>query len=1031
MLKLAGVKSEAAFYKKYPTQEAFMKVHGKAFKKAQVGTYIGGETNTVKPINFKDVYDKADLSITGKTNDMRKEEAYKQASLAAQQKQGSGGGGFLDSITPMLGKLAESGMGDAKYGKSIPTAQFGNMFDGGFHPGNINVPAGIGYTPMSTGLTQSGFQMPNSAQSFASNNSLPAGMPGTESSQSGVFDKIGGAVGKYAGPAAELYGGYKALRAERQLVKAAQQTEQLSQLALQASNTRPEKTQRRYVRPEDMITAGNQLSPTYGTGTNILAKNGKKLKKGGEIQNTYAPNNLYTDLGYDSDNIQKYEGGGSIPWDVVADQATNLGQSLTGGPNAGGSIGKTAGKALGNMIVPGLGGIVGGVIGGLAGNALDRNGQRIKKSEANATRNTQGVGFGQGVQDYLSQNSAVTKNGGNISKYEDGGYVSNDWTPQVITKFGDHSAKDIYDFAHEGMESLRAGGQIRGEYTPVSEEGLQTYALGGEVETTWGGKVKPIARNPYLPNSGEIVEFKGNSHTESDGNGHKGIGVQYKTPDSYTEYAEFGSKTAQADVEVQGGEPGHIDDKGNFNVGGALRLVPKMAKQTGSPELIKLANKYDSMKVQDIIKKNADQTNNVNKKMIKVTDQLSSLKPVTSFEAIEQKSLEAMKDGYDKQLQGLAGEVNTITNWQTSVNDTVKDMSEKLGYKISADHLARYGTVKKDTDPVTKDSKAKIGKKLTKPEASSDIEMPTHINNRLYNKSASEEYQSLLPYDTIGDKEEQDAQALSYETLKDPESATNQNSWLTALNSVLPYVRPSNARPLDQRQILGELSALSMNQLEPVQAQRYNPQLTSSSTISLQDQINEITAQTRAAQRMAQGNPAAQAMIASQAYEAINKVKGEEFRTNQDRTDKTYAANINTLNDAQLKNLGIFSKQSADQSLAKSNTKAVQQAALQSISDKYLQNEAANKKLQVAENTYNYRYDSAGRLINMNPLQYFTPSGAESKSGGKGLAPGYEFTYDSDQNIIGTRKTSKEDVAKNGTKLKAKNGSIVKAIKNL
>ena len=34
MLKIAGVKSEKEFYKKYPTEEAFMKAHGKQFKKA-------------------------------------------------------------------------------------------------------------------------------------------------------------------------------------------------------------------------------------------------------------------------------------------------------------------------------------------------------------------------------------------------------------------------------------------------------------------------------------------------------------------------------------------------------------------------------------------------------------------------------------------------------------------------------------------------------------------------------------------------------------------------------------------------------------------------------------------------------------------------------------------------------------------------------------------------------------------------------------------------------------------------------------
>jgi hypothetical protein len=126
MLKLAGVKTEAAFYKKYPTQEAFMKVHGKAFKKAQIGTYIGGETAApIKPINYGDLYDQSDMSITGKTNKMRQEEANKQAALAADQKVASGGGDSLSQIGGSLNQLGEAFGGDAEYGAYIPKAQIG------------------------------------------------------------------------------------------------------------------------------------------------------------------------------------------------------------------------------------------------------------------------------------------------------------------------------------------------------------------------------------------------------------------------------------------------------------------------------------------------------------------------------------------------------------------------------------------------------------------------------------------------------------------------------------------------------------------------------------------------------------------------------------------------------------------------------------------------------------------------------------------------------------------------------------------
>jgi hypothetical protein len=50
-LKLAGVKSEKAFYKKYPTEAAFFKAHPEAKKKVKkaqwgaVGNYLQGMNN--------------------------------------------------------------------------------------------------------------------------------------------------------------------------------------------------------------------------------------------------------------------------------------------------------------------------------------------------------------------------------------------------------------------------------------------------------------------------------------------------------------------------------------------------------------------------------------------------------------------------------------------------------------------------------------------------------------------------------------------------------------------------------------------------------------------------------------------------------------------------------------------------------------------------------------------------------------------------------------------------------------------------
>ena len=91
ILKIAGVKSEKEFYKKFPTEASFKKAHGKELKKAQlgasmtpeVGSYIGGDMDENSPLAYRELYDDIDLSITG-TNTA---ERIQLANLQAQQQQ--------------------------------------------------------------------------------------------------------------------------------------------------------------------------------------------------------------------------------------------------------------------------------------------------------------------------------------------------------------------------------------------------------------------------------------------------------------------------------------------------------------------------------------------------------------------------------------------------------------------------------------------------------------------------------------------------------------------------------------------------------------------------------------------------------------------------------------------------------------------------------------------------------------------------------------------------------------------------------
>jgi hypothetical protein len=246
------------------------------------------------------------------------------------------------------------------------------------------------------------------------------------------------------------------------------------------------------------------------------------------------------------------------------------------------------------------------------------------------------------------------------------------------------------------------------------------------------------------------------------------------------------------------------------------------------------------------------------------------------------------------------------------------------------------------------------------------------------------------------------------------------NAGLTALNSLVPFVRPTNQRPLNPDQLVPEMMALSMNQLEPVQAQLYNPMLQAQPyRVSLQDQRNEVIAQQRAAERMAYGYPAAAAMIASQASNAINKINAEEFRSNQTETMRAAESNRAQMNEAQRVNLGILDKQYERQSMASSNTKQQALEVAKSLAQKQAENRRVNNRQAILENMY--------------PTMSFTKSGVAYKN------PMYTAMFNIPD--VGTGATSKEDITspanffkneESSTKKKAgRNGAIVKAIKGL
>jgi hypothetical protein len=259
-----------------------------------------------------------------------------------------------------------------------------------------------------------------------------------------------------------------------------------------------------------------------------------------------------------------------------------------------------------------------------------------------------------------------------------------------------------------------------------------------------------------------------------------------------------------------------------------------------------------------------------------------------------------------------------------------------------------------------------------------------------------------------------------------PTKEKKKPDWLAGLNTLLPYLQRPYEEPMDMAQLYPEMMALSMNTLEPVKAQGVQPLLETPYDISFQDQLNEITAAERAAQKMSMGDPSALANVAAQSQAAKSKVLAEQFRANQAMKAGVYGRNRETLNQAQLQNLQIFADQEQKQQLAKAKTKATALEAMGSMADKIAKQKLENKTLAAYSNMFpNYR---------------FMPGDMRALPSGLTLFPtpvvGSTASTDKTEKTSKKKKTeedSDETTARKGKLIKKNNfnGSIVKALKNI
>ena len=787
------------------------------------------------------------------------------------------------------------------------------------------------------------FESPNIAgQSFQGNDQILANQQITEdnqfaqpSQQSGDFLS---AMTSGLPIVGQVLSGITALGAEKEKRKAAKQMKMVSDVTLMASNTREEAPERRYARPEDAVFSQQEMYPSYGTGTNPLAKNGKKLTKAqlGASLTSMLPGLM--------------RGAQGSPTAMVGSGIAN---AITGN-NAGGMIGGGIGSIFGP--IPRIGGT-------LIGGMLDTNPRKTKRYEQATDRNMQTMAANSQIQGLQSNNSSHMQDGGNMN-------------------------------------------------------------MNGDLETHWGGEAQPISYNPHLPDGGETVMFRGNSHSQSDGRGNSGIGITY----------------GDNPVEVEAGEPAVAlpDSQGNTNltVFGNLSIPKQFAEIIGDD---KAKGKKFKNYIADLSKKEAKHSSLLDKS----SQELNSLDMTTPYDKLKFQTLQANILGSNMVLKDIADKKTKAAELQSIINNTAEQ------HGLSAEHLAK-GKIKQAEDGITliaqsgktipaNKAKEYLDKgykqdpnnpsRLYKPGTASVIikgspEKQTMSSSVKRNTSSTvhratsnggkpnaqwyswvkQQLNNGVTYDELASKGHGTLQGLKQkfpnEYKANTEAITTQDYTpatkdtiiqgtpgdevflkedpnfetvpykrslpMDIYNQILPYIRPTDQEGLDANQLLGEMNAFATNQLQPVDAQSYQPLLQTPYDISYQDVLNENNADFKSL--LKQSNPATQSLLAAQKYQANSKVLGEQFRANQQEKSQVYANNRNTLNDAQLENLNIFDTQYQRQAQALSNTKAINQSAINSMSSKYQQNKLENRTLGIYENLYNYRYDAAGRAQNLNPL---------------------------------------------------------------
>lgn len=989
-LKIAGVTSEREFYSLYPDEQSFMKKHGKEFKKAQVGGVFSPSTwnaiNTgMEEMNILDKY----------------------------------------KFTP--GTFASD---------ELPVYE----------------------QPMNTKNDYSYLKQASTANTFSPKEKTP----------------INWAQGIPI--VSDVVKGVQMLKEEEKQLLKASQWEGVSDVMADAAAMKGEPIRRKYLRPEDNVNTGEEFFPIYGVGTNALAKYGK----------TIAQNGFMSALGQFNDN-----GGGQLLNSIATQLSGGESAGSVLGGAVGDAIGMIPGVGpIAKMAIKPITSVIGNIIdtnpektekakrnmdrnitqmmfSSMPTNAYMRTGGNIRQN-SNMDGDLQVYDGNAETMSYNPYNGETVMfngpshaEGGMDIKYGQNGVEVEGGEPAMETPnkelvvFGDLNIPKQFHPEARGRKFKNYVADISKQEEKQNKIVEKATLKAGE--KTVNSSIDKLTINSSLA----MIEGANMKLKKFADEKQKLASLQQAINDTAKEMGMNPNSLSKGKLKAQTGWTGDSLLDVNYP-----SVPPAFANYADNAALMSILwinklmdeGKYDDYKkVEDEIdiygnykykglidwaKKTGITKNNSVPQNTKSTDKKQN---INSIEIEQTKTTpnkatisNSPKKGtwIDYTPQEKADEIFRGENYDklwAPKRDSAFSNPETAQKVISA--LENYtGADANDVKAILAREKTFEGKVAKAKQLASDKKIgPYHtiLNSIIDNVSLEGnlnigEEADYLPEPDLNPVYTPNTDFPRYEV---PKKKDYWNTAMTAIGSLMPYLRPSDVEDLDSRQLMGEMYALT-DHVEPVQSQLYHPELGVPYDISLQDILNENRASTKAAQRLTANNPAAQAMIASQEYGANEKVLGEQFRLNQAMKDKVYSENRNALNQAQLTNLGILDKQYERQETAKSKTKANIQSALNSISSKYLQNQLENRTLATYENLYNYRFDPNYRAWNYNPPRTWNIEGE------------YDHPLSnipSDKTVAYIKNEKGEDEAYQLVKIpksksknpNSRNGDILKMVKNL